>query len=185
LLVDLDPKATYTKLWLALPASIAGFAAAINASFMFRQDWIQNYTTVSALENEYHRFTAGASPDYSGDEQTSIDKFQQHLSEITMSEVRTWASRLLAIEQQLGKKAGGEPLADPKSAQGQKSPANSPGLKPVLEDQVAEGAANKQGQKTPANPQASKTAASEQTEGEASHPRVAAPPPNPHTPTLP
>src|SRR4051812_10341205 len=36
LLVDLDPKATYTKLWLALPASIAGFAAAINASFMFR-----------------------------------------------------------------------------------------------------------------------------------------------------
>ena len=74
----------------AIPSALAGVAAAINASLHFRQDWADSYYTLSALMNEYDRFSVRASPDYNGDEAAAVDAFQNRMSLITMAEVASW-----------------------------------------------------------------------------------------------
>lgn len=97
LLVDL-PKgsAVPIKLIQALPSAIAGIAAAVNASFRFRQDWAQNYVTLSALVNEAQKFAVRASPDYGQGEDEAIDAFQTRMSEITMAEVKSWQTAFVS-----------------------------------------------------------------------------------------
>jgi hypothetical protein len=74
----------------ALPSALGGLAAALNASFQFRQDWADNYYALSALMNEYDRFSVRTSPDYNGSEIEALDTFQNRVSLISMSEVASW-----------------------------------------------------------------------------------------------
>jgi len=74
----------------ALPSALGGLAAALNASFHFRQDWADNYYALSALMNEYDRFSVRTSPDYSGNDVEALDAFQNRVSLISMSEVASW-----------------------------------------------------------------------------------------------
>jgi hypothetical protein len=74
----------------AIPSALAGLAAALNASLHYRQYWADNYYTLSALMNEYDRFSVRASPDYSGSEEAAVNAFQNRMSLITMSEVASW-----------------------------------------------------------------------------------------------
>jgi hypothetical protein len=105
LLVDLPKEsAVPIKLIQALPSAIAGVAAAINASLRFRQDWAQNYVTLSDLVNEAQKFTVRASPDYDQGEDKAIDAFQNRMSEITMAEVKSWQTAFLSEEKGKDKK---------------------------------------------------------------------------------
>ena len=97
LLIPFPPGDTHAKLWQALPAAIGGLAAACNASFALRQEWIQSYATLSALESEYQLFTVRTSPYYSDDEANAIEAFQKRLTQITMTEVQAWKTRLSGL----------------------------------------------------------------------------------------
>ena len=78
----------------AIPSGLAGLAAALNASLHYRQYWADNYYALSALMNEYDRFSVRASPDYNGSEEDAVDAFQNRVSAITMSEVATWRNSI-------------------------------------------------------------------------------------------
>jgi len=75
----------------AIPSALAGLAAALNASLHYRQYWADNYSALSALINEYDRFSVRASPDYNGSEEAAVDAFQNRMSLITMAEVASWS----------------------------------------------------------------------------------------------
>lgn len=77
--------------WIALPSGIAGLAAAFNSAFHLKDEWAQNYFTLSALDVERDRFLVGASPEYShASLSDAIDHFQKRLGELVMSEVTLW-----------------------------------------------------------------------------------------------
>ena len=79
------------------PSAVGGLAAAINIAFRYRENWTQSYYTLSAIDNEYCRFTARTSPDYSASKSISeiIDNLQSKISSYTMSEVESWRAVML------------------------------------------------------------------------------------------
>jgi len=80
------------KFWIALPSGIAGLAAAANAAFRLKDEWAQDYFTLSAIEIERDRFLVRASPEYSADKSVSevITNFENRLGQLVMSEVGHW-----------------------------------------------------------------------------------------------
>jgi hypothetical protein len=96
LLIDFPEKSSWSKFVQAFPSAIGGLAAGLNAAFRYRQQWAQNYMTLSALMNESQRFRCRTSPEYDKDENLAIDRFQNRMSEITMAEVAGWKTGLLA-----------------------------------------------------------------------------------------
>jgi hypothetical protein len=84
-----DPRA---KFWIALPSGIAGVAAAASVAFRFKDEWAQNFFTLSAIDIERDRFQVRASPEYSVDKSLPevIANFQNRLGQLVMSEVTTW-----------------------------------------------------------------------------------------------
>jgi hypothetical protein len=91
-----------SKIVQALPSAIGGLAAAINGAFRYRQDWAQNYTTLSTIMNERQRFDVRASPDYNGTEENAIDNFQKRLSDAAMAEVHTWSAAFTSAAKEKG-----------------------------------------------------------------------------------
>jgi hypothetical protein len=86
--------------WEAIPSAVGGLAAAINIAFRYRENWTQSYYTLSAIDNEYCKFTARTSPDYSASKSISesIDNLQAKISSFTMSEVESWRAVMLKSE---------------------------------------------------------------------------------------
>lgn len=81
---------SFPKVIQALPSALGGLAAAINASFHYRQYWADNYYTLSSLMTEYDRFRVRASPEYGAGEAEAITAFQNRISGLAMSEVSSW-----------------------------------------------------------------------------------------------
>lgn len=90
LLVGLPEKSEYAKLYQALPSAVAGLAIAINSTFRYRQEWVQSYTTLSALTNEFQRFRCRVAPEYNQGEGEAISAFQNKMSDFVMAEVTAW-----------------------------------------------------------------------------------------------
>jgi hypothetical protein len=107
LLYDFPQGSKYPKVIQALPSAIAGLAAAINSAFRFRESWVQNYYTLSALINEYQKFMVRATPDYGPEKAASdvVSNFQNNMSRFVMSEVESWRAVMLTSEAEAAARA--------------------------------------------------------------------------------
>ena len=86
----------------ALPSALGGLAAAINASFHYRQYWADNYYTLSALMTEYDRFRVRVPPEYGQGEAEAINAFQNRISALSMSEVSSWRDFIRSNKEKSG-----------------------------------------------------------------------------------
>jgi hypothetical protein len=82
----------------ALPAAIASIAAALNAVFRWRENWVLRAHASEALRRELVKYKARVSEKYQADlaDQTALNNFVTCIESLSMNELSEW--RVLQLQ---------------------------------------------------------------------------------------